>query len=94
MNPEALLHEAAVMLRSEAVKGPGTMFLLKDAVSFFVTRTPKPEHMILVLARFDCQEFEKGLSASQWSSLLKKLWTAHEAGQKGDAVEQQPAKKP
>lgn len=86
MNPESLLHMAAEQLQTEAKKGPGTMFLLIKDTGFFVTRTPGPITAKSLVAKFDCEEFCKGLSAPQWASLLKKIWAAHEGAQKGDAV--------
>jgi len=83
MNPESLLHKAAEMLQTEAGEGPGTMFLMNVAGVFYVTRAPSPEETTRVVVRFDCTSFEKGLSAQQWSSLLKKVWSSHKAAQEG-----------
>lgn len=94
MNPESLLHEAAEMLREETKKGPGTMFLMPRIGGFIVTRAPLPERIKDIIARYDTTEFVEGLTVPQWCSLLKKIWAAHQATQKGDASEQQPAKKP
>lgn len=94
MNPESLLHEAAEMLQTEAKKGPGTMFLLPRLGGFIVTRTPNPADEKAIVARYDCTKFCKGLSPQNWSSLMKKIWAAHQATQKGTAGGQQPAKKP
>lgn len=94
MNPETLLHMAAEQLTIEAVKGPGTMFLVKGPTGLDVTRSPNPAIALLLIAKFDCDEFRKGLSSNQWARLLKDIWNAHTTGQKGDASEQQPAKKP
>lgn len=92
MNPESLLHTIAEQLRAEAVKGPGTMFLLHTAVGFFVTRAPSHEQTKAIVVKYDCQRFCDGLTSNQWSSLMKKAWAVQPTPQKGAAGEQQPAK--
>lgn len=92
MNPETLLHTIAEQLRAEAVKGPGTMFLMHIKGSFYVTRTPDPAQIKSIVAKYDCLDFTVGLSVMQWSSLMRKIWSVHPAGQKGFTSEQQPAK--
>lgn len=94
MNPESLLHDAAELLRAEAKKGPGTMFLVYHHDNFHVTRTPLPDATNSIVAKYDCQRFCDGLTLMQWSSLMKKAWAVHPTPQKGGASEQQPAQKP
>ncbi len=85
MNAETLLHAAAEQLRNEATKGPGTMFLLIENKTLYVTRTPGQVSIRDVVAQYRCEKFNKGLTSTQWASLLKKLWTAHLEAEKGDA---------
>lgn len=94
MNPETLLHDTAELLYTEAREGPGSIFVVHVGFNFNVTRTPNPADADAIVARYDCEDFSKGLSARQWCGLLRKLWAAHLTDQKGDAGEQQPAKKP
>lgn len=89
MNPESLLHKVAQMLRVEAELGPGTMFIVGDKDNVDVTRTPKPDQELLIIAKYDCQQFCKGLTAPQYAALLKKLWDACKPEQKGGTSEQQ-----
>lgn len=94
MNPEQLLHETAKQLRAEAIRGPGMMFVMYLDGSFNVTRTPKPEDVKLIIAKYDCMKFCDGLTPMQWTSLLRKLAAVYVPPKERGIGEQQPAKKP
>lgn len=93
MNPESLLHKVAQLLRDEAEVGPGTMFVIGDINNVDIVRAPSGEDVKKIIARYDCEAFQKGLTAPQWAHLLKRLWNCCGVNAKGGNSGKPPTKK-
>lgn len=72
MNPLILLNHVSALLHAEAKKGPGTVFLMFIEKEFTVTRCPPPEQSEMIVAKYDAQEFCKGLAGRQFFTLMNK----------------------
>jgi hypothetical protein len=77
MNSLELLNHVAMLLQTEGERGQGTMFLIIDQGTFFVTRTAPIGDPDAIVASYDCRTFINGLSARQYASLMFKVEKAY-----------------
>ncbi len=76
MNALELLNHVVALLKTEAQRGPGTVFLMHNKGVFSATRTGSPDEKGGIVASYNCDTFCNGLSSHQYAALMHKAMKA------------------